>query len=53
MKARQNVSRGILSSTLLAENMSSEETSQSDFFHKRTIERLCASDDHKSEITEI
>ena len=23
------------------------------FFHKRTIERLCASDDHKSEITEI
>ena len=54
MKARQNVTRGILSSTLLAEKwISSGETSQSDFFYKRAIERLCASDDHKSEITEI
>ena len=55
MKARQNVTRGILSSTLLAEKwISSGETSQSDFFfYKRAIERLCASDGHKSEISEI
>ena len=54
MKARQNVTRGISSSALLAEKwISSGETSQSDFFYKRAIERLCASDGHKSEITEI
>ena len=54
MKARQNVSRGILSSTPLRKNgCPLKKRDNQTFFHKRTIERLCASDDHKSEITEI
>ena len=54
MKARQNVSRGILSSTPLRKNgCPLKKRHNQTFFHKRTIERLCASDDHKSEITKI